>query len=165
MQHMQCYVYRAVVRELMVGILYPKFIKCESCMVKRCWYPGVKKPWWGWCVLAGSADFIMLSIPICLPLFPLLLSPPSPLVWLSQGVPVEFLCCPTSAGVDLDVCSAGHDRQTLHPVSDPLCRVWLTAGFCDCDGALYPEERGRESLELCIRLSLPPSFQPESFFS
>uniref|UniRef100_A0AAQ5ZXN7 Adhesion G protein-coupled receptor B3 n=1 Tax=Amphiprion ocellaris TaxID=80972 RepID=A0AAQ5ZXN7_AMPOC len=39
------------------------------------------------------------------------------------GVPVEFLCRPTSAGFDLDVCGARHDRQALHPLSDPLCRL------------------------------------------
>lgn len=61
----------------------------------------------------------------------------------SQGVPVELLCRPTSAGFDLDVCSARHDRQALHPLSDPLCCLWLTAGFCHCDGALYPTARGR----------------------
>lgn len=65
----------------------------------------------------------------------------------SQGVPVELLCRPTSAGFDLDVCCARHDRQALHPLSDPLCRLWLAAGFCHCDGALYPTERGRGWLE------------------
>uniref|UniRef100_A0A8C4HXR7 Adhesion G protein-coupled receptor B3 n=1 Tax=Dicentrarchus labrax TaxID=13489 RepID=A0A8C4HXR7_DICLA len=46
------------------------------------------------------------------------------------GVPVEFLCRPTSAGSDLDVCSAR---------------------FCHCDGALYPTERGRGHFEvICL---------------
>uniref|UniRef100_A0AAQ4QL90 Adhesion G protein-coupled receptor B3 n=1 Tax=Gasterosteus aculeatus aculeatus TaxID=481459 RepID=A0AAQ4QL90_GASAC len=38
------------------------------------------------------------------------------------GIPVELLCRPTSAGFDLDVCSAR---------------------FCHCDGALRPTERGK----------------------
>lgn len=40
-----------------------------------------------------------------------------------QGVLVELMCRPASAGFDLDVCSAGHDRQALHPLSDPVCRL------------------------------------------
>lgn len=68
----------------------------------------------------------------------------------SQGVSVEFLCRPTSAGFDLDVCSARHDRQALHPLSDPLCCLWLTAGFCHCDGALCPTERGRGWFKVCF---------------
>lgn len=66
-------------------------------------------------MLLFTPDVIVLSTPICLLVFPL--HNPS----FSQGVAVEFLCRPTSAGFDLDVCGARHDRQALHPLSDPLC--------------------------------------------
>uniref|UniRef100_A0A8D3C3I7 Adhesion G protein-coupled receptor B3 n=1 Tax=Scophthalmus maximus TaxID=52904 RepID=A0A8D3C3I7_SCOMX len=59
------------------------------------------------------------------------------------GVPVELLRRPTSVGFDLDVRGARHDGQALHPLSDPLCGLRLTAGFRHCDGALCPAERGR----------------------
>uniref|UniRef100_A0A8K9Y664 Adhesion G protein-coupled receptor B3 n=1 Tax=Oncorhynchus mykiss TaxID=8022 RepID=A0A8K9Y664_ONCMY len=60
------------------------------------------------------------------------------------GLSVEFLCGSASAGSDLDVCGAGHDRQALHPISDPLLCLRLVAGLCHRHGALYPEERGKE---------------------
>lgn len=56
---------------------------------------------------------------------------------------MELLRRPTSAGSDLDVCGARHDRQALNPFSDPLCSFRLIAGFCHRDGALYFTERGR----------------------
>lgn len=72
----------------------------------------------------------------------------------SQGVPVEFLCRPPSAGFDLDVCGARDDRQALHPLSDPLCCLRLTAGFCHCNGALCPTERGNGSFEVIFLSSM-----------
>lgn len=40
-----------------------------------------------------------------------------------QGIVVELLCRPTSAGFDLDVCRARHDGQALYPFPDPICRL------------------------------------------
>lgn len=40
-----------------------------------------------------------------------------------QGVVVELLCCPTSAGFDLDVRRARDDGQAFNSLSDPLCRL------------------------------------------
>lgn len=40
-----------------------------------------------------------------------------------QGVVVELLCRPTSAGSDLDVRRARHNGQAFHSLPDPLCRL------------------------------------------
>lgn len=94
-----------------------------------------RRPWWRCHMACRPYRVIFPNLPAFISLT---LS-----LFFSQGVPVELLCRPTSAGVDLDVCSARHDRQALHPLSDPLRCLWLTAGFCHCDGALRPTERGR----------------------
>lgn len=56
---------------------------------------------------------------------------------------MEFLCCPPSVSSHLDVCSAGHDGQTLNFIPDPLCGLWLPARLCHSHGPLYPQKRGR----------------------
>lgn len=106
-----------------------------ACMLKPCGV-GKKDSLCLYCVFHTNL-FAFISSTQCCPL-------------PAQGISVEFLCRPTSAGFDLDVCSARHDRQALHPLSDPLCRLWLTAGFCHCDGTLYPPERGRGWFNVCL---------------
>lgn len=59
-----------------------------------------------------------------------------------QGIAVELLRGPAPAGSHLDVGCARHDGQALHPLSDPLRRLRLTAGLRHRHGALRPAAGG-----------------------
>lgn len=75
-----------------------------------------------------------------------------------QGIAVELLRGPAPAGSHLDVGCARHDGQALHPLSDPLRRLRLTAGLRHRHGALHPaaggeiQNRREKKGALCLRL-------------
>lgn len=66
---------------------------------------------------------------------------PAPLS-LRQGIAVELLRGPASAGADLDVGRARHDRPALHPLPGPLRRLQLRPGLRHHHRARLPAPRG-----------------------
>lgn len=135
--------------QITIGVSCCKYVKLQAyftLLVACTLRPSVtmwvkKRPWWKCYLSVGALSCYQHQFACLYFLY-------STLPSSSQGVPLEFLCRPTSAGLDLDVRSARHDGQALHPLSDPLCGLWLAAGFCHCDGALYPTERGRGWFEI-----------------